>query len=99
MDRVRVQNALGTSLYLLIYGQEPIFPLNLRIPILKFMSEYAEDAEKVQIRLMNLLEMDEKWIAALEHMAKHQAIMKRWFENRATIKSLRFLTFFYFGIR
>ena len=99
IDRVRVQNALGTSPYLLVYGQEPIFPLNLRIPILKFMSGYVEDADKVQISLMNLLKTDEKRTIALEHMAKHQAIMKRWFENRATIKSLRFLTFFYFGIR
>ena len=70
---MRVKNALGTSPYLLVYRQEPVFPLNLRIPILKFMSE---DANKVQIRLMNLLEMDKKWISALEHMAKHQAIIK-----------------------
>ena len=50
------------------------------------MSGCIEDANKVQIRLMNLLEMDEKWIATLDHMAKHQAIMKRWFNKRATIK-------------
>lgn len=57
---MRVKNTLGTSSYFLVYGQEPIFPLNLRIPILKFMSGYVEDAEKVQIRLMNLLETDDK---------------------------------------
>ena len=66
-----------------------MFPLNLRIPILKFMSGYVEDADRVQIRLMNLLEMDEKWIAALEHMAKHQAIVKRCFNKRAMINSFR----------
>ena len=38
---------------------------------------------------MNLLEMDEKQIATLEHMAKHQAIVKRWFNKRAMIKSFR----------
>ena len=59
-DQVRVKNSLGTSPYFLFYGQEPMFPLNLKIPILKFMSGYAEDPDKVQIRLMNLLEMDEK---------------------------------------
>lgn len=59
-DRVRVKNALGTSTYLLIYGQELVFPLILKTPILKFMSGYTEDADKVQIILMNLLEMDEK---------------------------------------
>ena len=60
IDRVRVNNALETSPYLLVYRQELVFPLNLQIPILKFMSGYAKDADKVQIRLMNLLEMDEK---------------------------------------
>ena len=53
------------------------------------MSVYAEDVDKIQVRLMNLLEMDEKRIAALEHMAKHQAVVKRWFDKRAKIKSFR----------
>ena len=64
-----------------------MFPLNLRIPILKFMSGYTKDVDKVQIRLINLLEMGEKWIATLKHMVKHQAIVKRWFDNRTMIKS------------
>ena len=80
---------MGTSSYSLIYGQEPMFPLNLKILVLKLMSAYAEDANKVQIRLMNLLKMDEKLIAALEHMAKHQVVVKRWFDKRAMINSFR----------
>lgn len=83
IDQVRFKNSLGTSPYLLIYGQELVFPLNLRIPILKFMSGYAEDVDRVQIRLMNLLEMDENQTTALEHMAKHQVVVKRWFDKRA----------------
>ena len=58
------------------------------------MSVYVKDADGVQIRLMNHLEMDEKWIATLEHMAKHQAIVKRWFDKRATIKSFRISNLF-----
>ena len=86
---MRVKNSLGTSLYFLVYGQEPVFPLNLKILVLKFMSGYVEDADKVQIRLMNLLEVDEKKIATLEHMVKHQVVVKRWFDKRATIKSFK----------
>ena len=71
IDRVRVKNALGTSSYFLVYEQESVFPLSLKILVLKFMSGYVEDADKVQIRLMNLLEMDEKWIVVLEHMVEH----------------------------
>ena len=50
---------MGTSPYFLVYGQEPVFFLNLRIFFLKFMSGYVEDVDRVQIRLMKLLEMDE----------------------------------------
>lgn len=53
------------------------------------MSGYVEDADRVQIKLMNLLEMDEKWIATLENMEKRQVVVKRWFNKWATIKSLR----------
>ena len=60
MDQVRVKNALGISPYFLVYRKEPVFSLNVRILIFKFMTRYAKDANKVQIRLMNLLEMDEK---------------------------------------
>ena len=60
IDRVRIKNSLGTSPYFLVYGKEPVFPLNLKIPILKFMSGYVENTDKVHIRLTNLLEMDEK---------------------------------------
>ena len=94
IDRVRVKNALGTSLYFLVYGQEPVFPLNLKILLLKFMSGYVEDVDRVQIRLMNILEMNEKWAATLEHMVKHQAIMKRWFDKKVIIKYFRIYDFF-----
>ena len=55
------------------------------------MSGYAEDTDKVQIKLMNLLEMDEKHTVALQHMAKHQVVIKRWFDKRAPIKSFKIL--------
>ena len=38
---------------------------------------------------MNLLEMDDKCIASLEHIAKHQAVVKRWFDKRDMIKSFK----------
>ena len=69
-------------------------PTESQNSILKFMSGYAKDADKVQIRLMNLLDMDEKWTTALEHMDKHQFVVKRWFDKRATIKSFKIFDLF-----
>ena len=48
-DQVRVKNALGTSPYLFVYKKEPVFSLNLRVLVLKFMSGYDEDADRVKI--------------------------------------------------
>ena len=59
-DQVRVKNDLGTFAYFLVYKKEPVFPLNLRIPILKFMSGYAKDVDRVQVRLINIFKMHEK---------------------------------------
>ena len=60
MDWVRVKNTLWTSPYMLVYGQELVFPLNLKILVLIFMSGYAEYVDRVQIILMNLSEIDKK---------------------------------------
>ena len=38
---------------------------------------------------MNLLELDEKCVATLEHTSQHQDVVKKWFEKRATFKAFR----------
>ena len=53
------------------------------------MSVYTEDVDRIQTKLINLLEMDEKQGVSLENMAKHQAIIQRWFNKETTIKSFR----------
>ena len=70
MDKFRIKNPLGTSPYLLVHGQEPLFPLHLWILVLKFMKRYAEDTDRVQIILVNLFELDEKR-TTLEHIEKN----------------------------
>ena len=39
--------------------------------------------------MMSLLEMDEKRTTTLEHIAKHQFLIKRWFDKRAMINSFK----------
>ncbi|XP_059070306.1 uncharacterized protein LOC131859992 [Cryptomeria japonica] len=88
VDRTRVKVALGTSLYYLVYGQTPVFQINLQIPILKLMKE-LEIEDQVEVRLLNLLKLDEKRINTLQHFTKHQAIVKRWFDKRAKVKAFQ----------
>ena len=66
-----IKNAIGTSTYLLVFGQEPIFPMNLNFFSLKFMKGYVENKDRMQVWLMNLLELDEKHMMALKHTTQH----------------------------
>jgi len=42
VDRTKVKSALGNAPYHLVYGTNPILPVNLRIPVWKFANEYLE---------------------------------------------------------
>lgn len=88
-DRVRVESSLGTSPYHLVYGHDPIFPIQLRISTLQFMQECWDQEDKIKTRLSQLLLLEEKRDQALENFAKHQGIVKRWFDRRARIKTFR----------
>ena len=50
------------------------------------MKGYVEDDDRVQVRLMNLLELEERQVTALEHTTQHQAVVKRWFDKRVIVK-------------
>ena len=52
--RIKIKKILETSPYMLVYGQELVFLMNLKIHVLNFMRGYVENEDKVQIRLMNL---------------------------------------------
>ncbi|XP_057863203.1 uncharacterized protein LOC131071404 [Cryptomeria japonica] len=88
-DRTRVKNSLGTSPYFLVYGQEPVFPVQLRIPTLRFIQDYMEGEDGVQMRLTQLMNLEEKRDKALENFAKHQSVVKRWFDRQARVKAFR----------
>lgn len=88
-DRIRTKNALGISPYFLVYGQDPVFPMQLRIPTLRFIQEYMEDTDAIQARLTQLMNLEEKRDQALEKFAKHQGVVKRWFDRQAKIKAFR----------
>ena len=85
-DRIRIKSSLGTSPYHLVYGQDSVFPIQLRIPTLRFMQDFMEGEDRVQACLTQLLHLEEKRDEALEKFAKHQGVVKRWFDKMAKVK-------------
>ena len=70
----------------MVYGIEAILPIELEIPSLRInLSEQISDEEIRQIRLDQLLLLDEKCINALEHMRVYQERIKWAFDKRALI--------------
>lgn len=88
-DRTRIKAALRNSPYQVVYGKDPVFPINLQIPILWFLQEFYTNANRIEVRLMNLLNLEEKRDVALQQFSKHQAIVNCWSDKRPKIKAFR----------
>lgn len=90
VDRTRVKESIGITPYHLAYEQDPMFPIQLKIPTLRFIQEYYDENEdRVQVRLAQLMQLDEKRDEALEKFVKHQGVVKRWFDRKAQNKAFR----------
>ena len=80
-DRVTPKNSLGVSPYTLVYGKEAILPPNILLPSSITAQEYrGTDNEILQIRIYNVLKLEESRSKAKEQF-KHQQVVKRWFDN------------------
>ena len=55
VDRTRIKVALKTSPFKLVYGQDPVFPIHLEIPILEFMQKFYSSDNRIEVRLAALL--------------------------------------------
>lgn len=88
-DRTRLKSSIGTSPYHLVYGLEPVFPIQLKIPTLQFINEFYDEGDRREARLTELLNLEEKRDDALENFSKYQGVVKRWFERRAKVKAFR----------
>lgn len=48
-----------------------------------------EIEDQVEVHLLNLLKLDEQRMNTLQHYAKHQVVVKRWFDKRAKVKAFQ----------
>lgn len=64
------QNTAGYSPYKLVFGKEPIFPIEFEIQKLRIAHEVQLDLNEAHInRLQQINELDEIWLLALQHTA------------------------------
>ena len=81
-DRVTPKNSLGVSPYTLVYGKEAILPSNIMLPSSIIAQESRViDNEILQLRIYNLLKVEESRSKAKERFKQQQEVVKRWFDK------------------
>ena len=76
------RNTTGYSPYQLVFGKEPIFPIEFEIQTLRTSQEVGLDLTEVQInRLQQINELDEIRLSALQHIALIQQQRAKWHDS------------------
>ena len=86
-DRVTSKNSLGVSPYTLVYGKEAILPPNIMLPSSIIAQESrGTDNEILQIRIYDLLKVEESRSIAKECFKDQREVVKWWFDKHKSRK-------------
>ena len=58
-DRITVKQAIGTSHFQLVYGVDAVFPVQLGIPVMKFLQNCQEEPNDMQRRIYEMIELQQ----------------------------------------
>eukprot|EP00253_Pinus_taeda_P032038 PITA_32038 len=56
-DRVTIKNSIGNSPFKLVYGADVVFPVQLILPVAKFLQEEQDEENDMVRRMNNLVEL------------------------------------------
>jgi transposase InsO family protein len=89
-DKVTCKKSIGTSPFKLVYGTEAIFPVQLALPVAKFLQETDSEPSDLTRRIHNLVELQQNREHLLEKIELHQKRIKESFDKK--VKSNVFKT-------
>jgi ribonuclease HI len=81
-DRVTSKKSIGTSPFKLVYGTEAIFPVQLALPVAKFLQETEEEPNDLTRRIHDLVQLQQDREQLLERTESHQQMIKRNFDKK-----------------
>jgi hypothetical protein len=79
-DRVTIKKSIGTSPFKLVYGTDAIFPIQLVLPVEKFIKEEQGESDDMVRRILNLVELQQVREQLLE---KYQRRIKDSFDKKS----------------
>jgi ribonuclease HI len=81
-DRVTSKKSIGTSPFKLVYGTEAIFPVQLALPVAKFLQETEEEPNDLTRRIHDLVQLQQDREQLLDRTELHQQMIKRSFDKK-----------------
>eukprot|EP00253_Pinus_taeda_P021351 PITA_21351 len=80
--RVTTKKSTGNSPFKLVYGIEVVFPIQLTLPVAKFLQEEQNEEEGMAKRIIDLAEVHQISEQLVERSVAHQKKIKEAFDRR-----------------
>jgi hypothetical protein len=88
-DRVTIKKSTGTSPFKLVYGTDAIFPVQLVLPVAKFIQEEKTEQNDLVRRMLNLVELQQAREQIVDKSEAHQRQIKKMFDRKAKVDSFQ----------
>ena len=88
-DRVTTKKSTGNSPFKLGYGTEVVFPIQLILPIAKFLQEEQNEEDDMAKRITDLVEVHKIKDQLIERSAAHQKRVKEAFDRKAKMDNFQ----------
>ena len=82
-DRVTIKKSTGNSPFKLVYDTDVVFPIQLTLPVAKFLQTEQDEEEDMAKRITDLAEIHQIREPLVEKAAAHQRRIKEAFEKKA----------------
>ena len=82
-DRVTNKKTIGNSPFKLVYGVDVVFPIQLILPVAKFLQEEQDEENDIARRMSNLVELQQIREQPAGKSRIHQKKIKETFDRKA----------------
>ena len=96
--RVTIEKSIGNSPFKLIYGVDVVFPIQLILPVAKFLQEEQDEENDMVRRMNNLVELQQLREYLVEKSKSHQKKIKETFDRKTKVDNSKLATGFSNGM-
>ena len=88
-DRVSIKKSIANSPFKLVYGTDVVFPIQLILPVAKFLQEEQDEENDMLIRMNNLVELHQIIEQLVERSKAYQKKIKETFDRKAKVDNFQ----------